>query len=240
MHRMQIIRKATAALLAVTALPGFGQTSDETLGLVYVGDSWLQPGLQQFAAAASDDLGVPVEIIQRNSNLVAFATKRLKSGQWNAVEDADIVLIQMSGNFGRRSGFCLDTVAEFAYSQTPEALRAETDAFFAELVKFVDPAEAMIRVTIWGVPPSFRAWWEERGVVDECAGGWVSLMQQWKEPAAQYGIAVIDLATAWNGQDGIAETPASLFRSDGYYLSDAGIASVVAQIRARGYAPLAP
>ncbi len=61
----------------------------------------------------------------------------------------------------------------------------------------------MVRIAAWGVPPYYRSIWEERGIVEECAAGWLALMQQWKQPAKEHGLELIDLATLWNGPDAL-------------------------------------
>ncbi len=214
------------------------QEKAEKLDLVYIGQSWLQSGLPSIANAISEDLGVPVKIWQRNSTLVPFATKMLNSPQGNVIDDAEIVLVQMSGTFGRRSGYCLDTNADYAFSQSPEELRAETDKFFAELAQHVDPKEVMVRVAVWGVPPYYRSIWEERGFVDECAAGWSEIMEQWRQPAEEHGIKVIDLMELWNGPGAQEKAPSHYFGRKDIYLTEDGIASIVELIREIGYEPL--
>ena len=98
---------------------------DNELTMVYLGASWMQRAAYLFSQQAAADLGVKVNFWQRNAGgQVALATAKLAAGgQWDLVDDADVVLVMLTGNFGRREGYCLDTPSNEPFSESPGALR---------------------------------------------------------------------------------------------------------------------
>jgi hypothetical protein len=244
-HARTFVLGFAALCLALLSAPAFSQDAPQgkDWDLVYIGRPGMAVAAQLFAERASTDLGVTVHVWQRTVTLLPFATQSLQSGAWSIVDGAKIVLVQGMPSFGRREGYCLDTIADTPYSQTSEALRVEVDAFLAELTRHVDPNTTMIRIALWPVPPGYKAVWAERDVVDDCVARWVALTAQWKEAAAQHGIPVVDLQGAWNGADGKGDAPAAYFEYErGFHraLSQKGAAAAVGVMHALGYAPLAP
>ena len=232
-----------AFLVFAPVAPAFAQQGQQEneLDMVYLGASWMQRAAFLFSQDAATDLGVKVNFWQRNAGgQVAIATAKLAAGgQWDIVDDADILLIMLTGNFGRRVGYCLDTPSEEPFSESPEQLRKEVEAFLAELDRNVDLTRTMVRIGLPAVKPHFKAQWVERDLVAECGREWNALLDQWREAAPGYGIPVIDVTRAWNGSEAILDSPAELFVADLVHLNEQGAEAVAELIRAGGYAPLA-
>ena len=189
---------------------------DNELTMVYLGASWMQRAAYLFSQQAAADLGVKVNFWQRNAGgQVALATAKLAAGgQWDLVDDADVVLVMLTGNFGRREGYCLDTPSNEPFSESPGALREEVDAFLAELDRNVDLERTMVRIGLPAVKPHFRTQWVERGVVNACGREWSALLNQWREAASDYDIPVVDMTREWNGDQGLMASPVEYFGWD--------------------------
>ncbi|SMX25499.1 SGNH/GDSL hydrolase family protein [Boseongicola aestuarii] len=232
-----------ACLSALVGTAHAQQDQDKNeLEMVYIGASWMQHAANLFSQQAAKDLGVKVNFWQRNTGgQVAIATAKLAAGgQWDIVDDADIIVIMITGNFGRRVGYCLDTPSENPFSEAPEDLREDVEEFLAELDRNVDLTKTMVRIGLPAVKPHFRSQWVERDNVSECSKAWSALLNQWREVAADYRIPVIDVTRAWNGSDATAASPEEYFVWDRTHLNEQGAEAVAALIRAEGYAPLSP
>jgi hypothetical protein len=220
--------------------PNAPASAQDEWDLVYIGQSGMPEVTRLYGERIEADLGVSVRMWQRNSALIPFATIELKSGEWSIVDDAEIVIVNMSTEFGRREGVCLDTQTEALYPQTPGELRAEIDDFLAELTRHVDPANAIIRIALLPINPGYKSIWIERDVVGECAAGKIALDEQWIEAAANYGIPVMNALVAWNGTDGKQDAPEEYYYNDSHHaLTAEGSAKIAELLRAVGYAPLA-
>lgn len=225
----------------VSAIAQEDQEESE-LDMIYLGASWMQRAAYLFSQQAAIDLGVEVNFWQRNAGgQVSVATSKLAAGgQWDLVDDADIVIVMLTGNFGRREGYCLDTPSHEPFSESPEALRDDVGAFLAELDRNVDLNRTMVRIGLPAVKPHFRSQWVERGVVDECGREWSALLDQWREAASYYDIPVVDVTREWNGEQGIIASPVEYFGWDRVHLNEKGSQVVADLLRAGGYAPLSP
>jgi hypothetical protein len=226
-----------AVVLSLVSLNAPASAQDEW-DLVYIGQSGLPEATRLYGERVAADLGVSVRMRQLNTSLIPFATIQLKNGQWSIVDDAEIVVVSMSQEFGRREGLCLDTRTTALYPQTPGELRGEIDDFLAELTRHVDPSKAIIRIALYPIWPLFKSIWVERDVVDECAAGKIALDEQWIEAAAEYGIPVVNALVAWNGPDGKQDAPDAYHTSHGF-LTPEGNAKFAELLSAAGYAPLA-
>ena len=230
---------AYLAAIAGTANAQQDQEKNE-LDMVYIGASWMQHAANLFSQQAATDLGVKVNFWQRNTGgQVATATAKLAGGgQWDIVDDADIVFVMITGNFGRRVGYCLDTPSEEPFSESPEDLREDVEKFLAELDRNVDLTKTMVRIGLPAVKPHFRSQWVERDNVEKCSQAWSALLNQWREVAEDYSIPVIDVTHAWNGSDATAASPEEYFVRDRTHLNEQGAEAVAELIRAGGYEPL--
>lgn len=233
-----------AAFSCVAGISGSAnaQQSQEKneLDMVYIGAYWMQRAADLFSEQAAVDLGVKVNFLQRNhGGLVAIATKKLAAGRhWDVVDEADIVFIMMTGNFDHQEGYCLDTPSEDAFGDTPESLREDVEEFLAELDRNVDLDKTMVRIGLPAVTPYFRSLWVERNNLEDCSQAWSSLLDQWRETAAEFDIPIIDVTYAWNGDEAIIASPEEYFVTDRTHLNQQGAEAVADLIRAGGYAPL--
>lgn len=239
MYRAHLTSIAAAALLAVSPLPGLGQTAGDAYEMVHIGASQMGGVARVYGARLGEDLGVSVQVWYRNANH-SGAAAFLASAQGKIVDDADIVFVGMLPVAGHYEGYCLDSETDQPFNQTPQELRADIDGFLAELVQHADPAQKIVRIVLMDYAPRWKAMWEERGVVEDCAAAFMARNAQWTEAAAGYGIPVIDLTAAWFGPDGLGTAP------EGYVmtsltgnLTPEGEAAAAELVRAVGYAPLA-
>lgn len=239
MHKGHIVQLVAAAFLAASALPGFGQTTGESWDMVHIGVSQLGRVAQLYGERLGDDLGVQVNFWFRNARY-STAAEFLQSEEGKIVNDAEIVFVGMAPVAGRFEGYCLDTVTDQPYNQTPVELREDIDAFLAELVRHADPSKTIIRIVLHRRHPGWKAMWVERGTVEDCAAGWMERNAQWKEAAAAYGVPVIDLTAEWVGADGLGDAPQGyLMPGLTANITAEGAEAAAALVRAAGYAPLA-
>jgi hypothetical protein len=240
-NRSMLVAAAAVVVAGLPAMSAAGQeatdSTGETWDIVYIGASWLPEATRLLGEDIKADMGVDVAFAQRNEQIVRFATRKLQSGQWDIVKDAEVIVVSLTETTDG-AGYCLDSRDEAPYPTTPERFRADIDAFLSELTQRADPKSTIIRVTEQAALPHFKALWAERGVEEACLAGWMDLNAQWKEGAAAVGIPSVDFVAAWNGPDGAGDAPREYFVGDGGHLSQQGARAAADVLREAGYGPL--
>lgn len=231
------------AVLLLVGVAAFAGAQRETGTLIYVHLSdLLMIGAQRvYAAHLEADLGVGIELHDHAASAMTYetATRKLQidPALIEVLRNADVVTVLF--NFRGRSGYCVTGAGEQAYGTSLEEDRAVFDAFLTEPTRLVDPECTVVRIVNAPVLPKLLDLWHDQNTVEVCLEGWIALNGQLKEAADAFGILLVDVFTAWNGETGL-EDAQEFFTVDRQHVGRAGDEALAGLLRASGYAPLRP
>lgn len=230
----------TAAFLAMApVLPAFAQETSDQWTIVLVGDSWLPETVRFYADRIETDFGVDVFYTQRNTSLVQHADKMLRSGAWDVVRDAEVVVVGISV-MNDRPGYCTTQPGDTPIHWPLETVPPMIEGFMQALAERVDPDTQLVRIALEDLVPDDLARWTENGHLTECVAVQTSVNTAWATSAEKHGFTTVDYFGAWNGADGMAQPPRSFYMPDGRHFTDEGARAAADLLLETGYHPLEP
>lgn len=226
----------------VSAPTVIAETGETQWTYVALGNSMTWGVQQPYAAHMEADLGASVTVYDETQSAQAadgvIAMLQNRPIVQAHLAEADVVSIVAGG--GPNAGYCFTGRGEYPFWGKPfdadgiAAFRADYDAMFDELLKYVDPRDTLIRATNYYNP--LVAKWQEWGVTAECKEGMETYNQQIAESAAAHNILLVDIYSGLNGPNGDEDLGAKgLLRFDGIHLNEQGGAIVANLLQAAGY-----